>query len=92
MKKTFCATTLVSCLTATSCVGPNNAFNGLSSWNSRVTESKWGNELIYLGMWIIPVYEIALLCDGLVFNSIEFWGGKNPIDAPAAFSPQNKKE
>jgi hypothetical protein len=43
-------------------------------------------------MWFIPVYELALLCDGVVFNSIEFWGGKNPIDPPAAFTPQDKQD
>ncbi len=63
----------------TSCVGPNNAFNTINTWNGRVTESKWLNELIYVGMWIVPVYEIALAADSLIFNSIEFWGAENPI-------------
>ena len=30
-------------------------------------------------MCIIPAYEICILGDGLIFNSIEFWGGNNPI-------------
>ena len=30
-------------------------------------------------MCIIPAYEICILGDGLIFNSIEWWGGRNPI-------------
>jgi len=75
---------------ATSCIGPMNAFNGVLNWNSQVSESKWLNELVFL-----PVYAIALpiagLGDVLIFNSFEFWGGKNPIGAPDPFTPQNPK-
>jgi len=74
-----------------SCVGPYNAFNGVSSWNSRATESKWLNELIHIGLWIIPVYPLAVVGDYLIFNSIEFWGGENPIGAPEPFQPQAEK-
>jgi hypothetical protein len=33
---------------------------------------------------IIPVYGIAYLGDIIIFNSIEFWGGENPISPPPA--------
>lgn len=82
---------LLACLTATSCVGPNNAFNGVASWNSRATNSKWWNELIYVGLWVVPVYEITLGLDAVVFNTFEFWGGTNPISPPAKFESQDKK-
>ena len=66
-------------LLGTSCIGPNNAFNGMINWNQRVTDSKFANEGIFLGLIIIPVYEILLLGDLIIFNSIEFWSGSNPI-------------
>jgi hypothetical protein len=91
MKKTLSCVLLFACLATPSCVGPNNAFNGLVSWNARAADSRWVNELIYLGLWIVPVYEVSLALDGLVFNSLEFWGMENPIGKPAEIESQAKR-
>ena len=88
MKKTLIAAAMAALLCSTSCVGPNNLFRSAATWNTEATESKWLNELIHIGMWIIPVYQFALLGDIWIFNSIEFWGGKNPISEPDAPKPQ----
>jgi len=45
----------------------------------QVTNSKFVNELIFLGLSIIPVYEVCALVDVLVLNSVEFWTGDNPV-------------
>src|SRR5262245_21681039 len=82
MKNTLRASALLCALTATSCVGPNNDYNGISAWNSRLASSKWVNELVFVGLWVIPVYEVTLALDLLVFNSLEFWGAENPIGTP----------
>ena len=37
------------------------------------------NELVFIGFWILPVYEVSALADVLVINSIEFWSGSNPM-------------
>jgi hypothetical protein len=75
---------LVSALTlglfCGSCLGPNKLFNGLHDWNMQVSDSRWVNELVFLGFTILPVYGIAYLADIVVFNSIEWWGGDNPMD------------
>jgi hypothetical protein len=91
MRSSLLPLALFASLVAASCVGPNNAFNGVAAWNTRVTNSKWGNELIYIGLWIVPVYEIAYAADGLIFNSFEFWGGTNPIGTPGEFENQGKQ-
>jgi len=91
MKKTLTAIAMVAALGTTSCVGPYNAFNSVASWNSRVSDSKFLNELVYIGLYIIPVYGIASLGDALIFNSIEFWGGENPISKPEEFTSQGTK-
>ena len=83
MKKFFLASACALSLLATSCLGPNNAFNNLNHWNQHVTENKWGNEGIFLVLNIIPVYGLFYYGDILIFNSIEFWGGKNPIEPHA---------
>lgn len=41
--------------------------------------NKWIQELAFLVMAIIPVYGVAIIVDALIFNSLEFWTGSNPI-------------
>ncbi len=79
MKKLFLGACLALSLTTAGCLGPNNAFNNLHHWNKNVSDSKWINELVFLGLNIIPVYGIFYWGDIIIFNSIEFWGGENPI-------------
>lgn len=93
MKSKLAIAAAAAALLSTSCIGPNNAFNGIHSWNSRVSDSKWVNELVHIGCWIIPVYGLALFGDIVLFNSIEFWGGENLVGPPSQpFQPVNKKE
>jgi len=84
MKKTILGAALALGLLGSSCLGPNNAFDSLHHWNKHVTDSKWGNEGIFVLLTIIPVYGVAYLGDIIIFNSIEFWGGENPISPPPA--------
>ncbi|MDR1939081.1 MAG: DUF3332 domain-containing protein [Tannerellaceae bacterium] len=48
------------------------------NWNNSIGD-KWANELIFLIMCIIPVYEISVVLDSIFLNTIEFWTGENPI-------------
>ncbi len=86
MKRTFLALSCALGLLGTSCLGPNNAFNTVNSWTSRATGSKWGNEAINVAFWIVPVYGFSLLGDIVVFNSIEWWGGENPLAEPKPYT------
>jgi len=61
-----------------SCYGPFNLTVKLHSWNSTIG-SKWANTAVFFAFVIIPVYEVSAIVDALVFNSIEFWGGNNPV-------------
>lgn len=83
MKKMIAAAALT--LGATGCLGPNHAYNGLTNWNAEVSDQDWVNELLYLGMTIIPIYAITLAADGLVINTIDYWSGENPMKAPGPF-------
>ncbi|MBW7870459.1 MAG: DUF3332 domain-containing protein [Flavobacteriia bacterium] len=62
-----------------SCLGSYSAFNNLRSWNQNVSNSKFVNNLLFWGMWIVPVYPLFLVGDSLIFNVIEFWSGSNPV-------------
>ncbi len=79
MKKVWACGLLSTTILFTSCIGSFSAFNGLRDWNESVTDSKFGNEIIFVALWVLPVYGLATLGDLVVFNAIEFWGGTNPI-------------
>jgi len=49
----------------------------------REQDGKWMDELVFLGVVIIPIYGFATLGDAIIFNSIEFWTDKNPVEAKA---------
>ena len=63
------------------CYGSFNLTRSVHDWNGQVG-SDWGNEGVFLLLVIIPVYGITLIADAIVFNSIEFWSGENPISSP----------
>ena len=73
------ALTLSIALMSTSCVGNFRLFNTLAQWNHKGLGDKWLSEIIFVGLTIIPVYAICYAADAVIFNSIEFWTGDNPI-------------
>ena len=60
-----------------SCIGSFALFNKVKNWNDHVGD-KFVNELVFVAMWILPVYELSCAADLLILNSIEFWSGTNP--------------
>ena len=66
------------CLFLSGCVGKFNLVKRVYDFNSSVGD-KWTNELVFLGLTIVPIYEIAIFTDALIVNSIEFWTGTNPV-------------
>lgn len=80
-----CAVALMSFITiSTACYGPFNLTKNVYHWNSNIkgsgeVNSKWMREIVFFGMFIIPVYEFSLLLDTFIFNSIHFWTGDSPI-------------
>lgn len=73
MKKTLIAAALSLGLLSASCLGPNKTFHSLHDWNNEFSENRWANEAVHLGLWIVPAYQISLLVDIIVVNSIEWW-------------------
>ena len=72
------AVLLSGSLMFSSCIGSFGLTNKLFSWNKGVGE-KWVNEVVFVAFCILPVYEVSLIADALVINSIEFWSGSNPV-------------
>ncbi len=71
------------------CYGPFRLTRKLHQWNGEVG-SKWANEVVFIVLVWTPVYGLATLGDALIFNSIEFWTGENPIDSAKADSRDAK--
>ncbi|MGL4909476.1 MAG: DUF3332 domain-containing protein [Bacteroidales bacterium] len=62
-----------------SCIGSFGLSGKILKWNEKASNNKIVNELLFLGLCIVPIYEISLLLDTLLFNSLEFWTGNSPI-------------
>ena len=65
-----------------SCIGSFALYNKVKNWNDHVGD-KFVNELVFVAMWILPVYELSFVTDLFILNSIEFWSGSNPALAQA---------
>ncbi len=94
MKKKFftvaIALTLVGSVSFTSCIGSFGLSNNLLSWNKSIG-NKWVNEVVFFAFWILPVYEICVLADIIVLNTVEFWSGSNPVAAGEIKQVQGEK-
>ena len=70
---------LCTVLLCTSCLGPSHATAHMFKYN-RSFENKAAQEGMFLLM--LPGYFIFSFADKIIFNSIQWWTGTNPIDPP----------
>ncbi len=86
MRKKHLAIAVVVALSASmmmqSCIGSFALYNKVKTWNEHVGD-KFVNELVFVAMWILPVYELSFVADLFILNTIEFWSGSNPALAAA---------
>ena len=66
------------------CYGPFYLTRKVWKFNGEVSDNKWVVEIVHLICLALPVYSIAGAADGLIFNSIEFWTGNNPLAEASA--------
>jgi len=84
IKFVFLSLTLTGILLSQSgCIGSFQLTKNLYEWNQTEVNGEWGQELVFVAFLICPVYEVCLLADGVVLNSIEFWTGENPVSMKA---------
>ena len=76
-----CLCTLFLC---TSCLGPGHATARLYNFN-RDFESKWAQEGMFV--LLLPAYLLTSTGDNLIFNSVQWWTGDNPINPPEGLAP-----
>lgn len=68
----------------TGCTGSFNMTRKVYDFH-RSQDNKWTDEIVFLIVAILPVYGLATLGDAVIFNTIEFWTGENPV----AFNAQD---
>ena len=80
MKKSFKNLALLFCsaLILSSCIGSFQLTNKVKDWNDNIGD-KWINEVVFLAFHIVPVYEVCMFADAVVFNSVEFWTGERLV-------------
>jgi len=79
MRKLIIALALTGVMISqTGCFGEFGLTRKVYEFNQGVG-GKFLNQLLFWGMCIIPVYEVAGIIDVLILNTIEFWTGSNPI-------------
>lgn len=77
---------------ASGCYGPFYLTRKVWKFNGEVSDNKWIVEVVFLVCSWLPVYGVAVLADAIIFNSVEFWGGKNPMaEADASSTVQTRR-
>ena len=61
------------------CIGRMAVTKNVLDFNLAVTPNRYARELVFLVLYVVPVYPIASLVDLVLVNSIEFWTGTNPV-------------
>ena len=77
MKK-FLIILMLVCFTTTGCTGSFNLTKKVYNLHRSQTD-KWQDEFVFLVVALLPIYSLSTLADAIVFNSIEFWTGENPV-------------
>jgi hypothetical protein len=73
--KLLSAVLLISLLTG--CMGQMGLTKEATKLNLKVVDNRYARAGVYI--LASPVYGVTSFLDLLIFNSVEFWTGKNPI-------------
>lgn len=73
------------------CYGPFLLTRKVHQWNGEVSDNKWIVETVFIVCAWLPVYGIATLADAIIFNSVEFWTGNNPLQTSAEGATVTKR-
>lgn len=80
MKSTIAKVVALSAvaISLSGCVGSNAVTGMLMKFNVEAVDNRYARG--GLNMLLAPVYGITVAADYLIFNSLEFWTGKNPLN------------
>lgn len=78
MKK-FLVTLMLLSFASVGCTGSFMLTKKVYNWH-RGMGDKWSDEFGFLVCTLLPIYGLSTFADAIVFNSIEFWSGDNPVN------------
>lgn len=81
------AVAAVGLVASTGCFGSFQLTRKLYTFNKNVSPDKFVQEIVFLGMNIVPVYGVVAMADALFANTVEFWTGTNPVASARTMSP-----
>ncbi|RBW45681.1 hypothetical protein DS885_09685 [Psychromonas sp. B3M02] len=92
VKKIAMLTAVASLTSALSaCVGSNAVTDKVMQFNLEVVDNRYARGGV--NILLLPVYALTLAVDVVVFNSLEFWTGKNPLNgSPHIFDSEVKTQ
>lgn len=95
MKKNIVKIAIMASLTVglagslSGCIGSNAVTAKVMQFNLEVVDNRYARGGV--NILLAPVYALSVAVDALVFNSIEFWAGKNPLNGkPHIFDSKTK--
>jgi len=68
----------VTTIVLSGCVGSNAVTGKVMELNLKAVDNRYARG--GLNMLMSPIYGVAIAADYIVFNSLEFWTGENPIN------------
>ncbi|WP_335908830.1 DUF3332 domain-containing protein [Shewanella indica] len=77
LSKVGLGVTVLICSQLAGCMGQMGLSGMLTKGNLSAVDNRYGRAGLYV--LLAPVYGITAAADLFIFNSIEFWTGKNPI-------------
>ncbi|MCE9787377.1 DUF3332 domain-containing protein [Shewanella chilikensis] len=77
LSKVGLGVTVLLCSQLAGCMGQMGLSGMLTKGNLSAVDNRYGRAGLYV--LLAPVYGITAAADLFIFNSIEFWTGKNPI-------------
>lgn len=81
LRRRMLAAVLALAIFEAGCFGSFRLTQAVWKFNKGISHDKFVQWLFFLVLVIVPVYGLATLADALVVNSIEFWSGRNPVNA-----------
>ena len=68
------------------CLGHFAITASVRKFNLETVEGQWSREILFLALYIVPVYPFCAFADIMVVNSIEFWTETNPFNGERAIT------
>lgn len=86
-RRSLLAVAALGLVASTGCIGSFQLTRKVYNWNKTVSPDKFVQELVFLGLNIVPVYGVATFADAVFANSVEFWTGTNPVASARTLRP-----